>query len=160
MLQYSTSLARVLLKGTSAGPCLWQLRTYASHPAAAHEKAPPQMPPFDYQPQPYVGPSKEEVLALRKKFLSPSELRACLLFSWYPPQVTCILLNSPCHMPHCACTTGMFHHFKEPVMITEGKMQYLFDERGRRYLDVSCYQLDCGASVVLQLRVLQAQLHG
>jgi acetylornithine/succinyldiaminopimelate/putrescine aminotransferase len=32
---------------------------------------------------------------------------------------------------------GLFHHFKEPVMITEGKMQYLFDEKGRRYLDVS-----------------------
>lgn len=29
----------------------------------------------------------------------------------------------------------LFHHFKEPVMITEGKMQYLFDEKGRRYLD-------------------------
>lgn len=31
----------------------------------------------------------------------------------------------------------MFWHFKEPVMIVEGKMQYLFDERGKRYLDVS-----------------------
>ena len=27
--------------------------------------------------------------------------------------------------------------YKTPVMITEGKMQYLFDETGRRYLDVS-----------------------
>jgi len=26
----------------------------------------------------------------------------------------------------------MFHHFKEPVMITDGHMQYLFDEKGRR----------------------------
>eukprot|EP00798_Chlamydomonas_sp_ICE-L_P026930 gene26931-4553_t len=26
-------------------------------------------------------------------------------------------------------------HFKKPVMIVEGKMQYLFDETGRRYLD-------------------------
>jgi alanine-glyoxylate transaminase/(R)-3-amino-2-methylpropionate-pyruvate transaminase len=32
---------------------------------------------------------------------------------------------------------GLFHHFREPVMITEGKMQYLYDEKGRRYLDVS-----------------------
>jgi alanine-glyoxylate transaminase / (R)-3-amino-2-methylpropionate-pyruvate transaminase len=31
----------------------------------------------------------------------------------------------------------MFHHFKDPVMIVDGKMQYLFDETGRRYLDVS-----------------------
>ena len=27
----------------------------------------------------------------------------------------------------------MFHHFKEPVMITDGHMQYLFDEKGKRY---------------------------
>jgi alanine-glyoxylate transaminase/(R)-3-amino-2-methylpropionate-pyruvate transaminase len=27
-------------------------------------------------------------------------------------------------------------HFRKPVMIVEGKMQYLFDEKGRRYLDV------------------------
>jgi acetylornithine/succinyldiaminopimelate/putrescine aminotransferase len=31
---------------------------------------------------------------------------------------------------------AMFALYREPVMITEGKMQYLFDERGRRYLDV------------------------
>jgi alanine-glyoxylate transaminase/(R)-3-amino-2-methylpropionate-pyruvate transaminase len=61
------------------------------------------MPPFDYKPQPYTGPSKEEVIALRKKYLSPA----------------------------------LFWHFREPVMITEGKMQYLYDEKGRRYLDVS-----------------------
>jgi hypothetical protein len=53
----------------------------------------------------------------------------------------------PCH-GSCAhvigladlCLVGaaaLFHHFKSPVMITEGKMQYLFDETGRRYLDVS-----------------------
>mmetsp|Transcript_8104 Transcript_8104/g.19398 ORF Transcript_8104/g.19398 Transcript_8104/m.19398 type:complete len:388 (+) Transcript_8104:243-1406(+) len=28
-----------------------------------------------------------------------------------------------------------FLHFKEPVLIVEGKMQYLFDEKGKRYLD-------------------------
>lgn len=27
--------------------------------------------------------------------------------------------------------------YKDPVMITEGRMQYLYDETGRRYLDVS-----------------------
>lgn len=31
---------------------------------------------------------------------------------------------------------AMFWHFREPVMITEGKMQYLYDEKGKRYLDV------------------------
>ncbi len=32
---------------------------------------------------------------------------------------------------------ALFWHFKKPLMIVEGKMQYLFDEKGRRYLDVS-----------------------
>jgi hypothetical protein len=31
------------------------------------------MPPFNHNPAPYTGPSKEEVIALRKKFLSPGE---------------------------------------------------------------------------------------
>jgi alanine-glyoxylate transaminase / (R)-3-amino-2-methylpropionate-pyruvate transaminase len=62
---------------------------------------PPELPPFDYQPQPYAGPSAEEVLALRKEFLSPA----------------------------------IFAYYKRPVMIVEGKGQYLFDEKGRRYLD-------------------------
>lgn len=30
---------------------------------------------------------------------------------------------------------AIFHYYKEPLMIVEGSMQYLFDERGRRYLD-------------------------
>lgn len=30
---------------------------------------------------------------------------------------------------------GIFHYYKKPVMIVEGKGQYLFDETGRRYLD-------------------------
>eukprot|EP00898_Chlorokybus_atmophyticus_P002673 jgi/Chlat1/3406/Chrsp23S03737 len=30
---------------------------------------------------------------------------------------------------------AMFHYYKKPVNIVEGKMQYLFDETGRRYLD-------------------------
>lgn len=29
-----------------------------------------------------------------------------------------------------------FHYYKEPLMIVEGKMQYLFDHKGRRYLDL------------------------
>ncbi|GAB4819560.1 hypothetical protein N2152v2_006606 [Parachlorella kessleri] len=61
----------------------------------------PELPPFEFKPPAYTGPSKEEVLATRKQFLSPA----------------------------------IFHHFKKPVMIVDGKMQYLFDETGRRYLD-------------------------
>ena len=31
----------------------------------------PVMPPCDFTPLPYDGPSREEVLSLRKRFLSP-----------------------------------------------------------------------------------------
>jgi alanine-glyoxylate transaminase/(R)-3-amino-2-methylpropionate-pyruvate transaminase len=61
----------------------------------------PELPPFDFQPQPYDGPSSEEVLSLRRQFLNP----------------------------------GIFLYYKRPLMIVEGKGQYVFDERGRRYLD-------------------------
>jgi alanine-glyoxylate transaminase/(R)-3-amino-2-methylpropionate-pyruvate transaminase len=61
----------------------------------------PELPPFDYQPQPYRGPSAEEVVALRRQFLNP----------------------------------GIFLYYKRPLMIVEGKGQYVFDEQGRRYLD-------------------------
>ena len=30
---------------------------------------------------------------------------------------------------------AIFHYYKKPLMIVEGKMQWLFDEKGRRYLD-------------------------
>ena len=40
-------------------------------------------------------------------------------------------------MQHSPRPAALFTHFREPVMITEGSMQYLFDEKGRRYLDVS-----------------------
>ena len=59
------------------------------------------LPPFDYVPMPYDGPSPEEILALRKAHVNP----------------------------------GIFHYYKKPVAIVEGKGQYLFDETGRRYLD-------------------------
>ncbi|KAH7677745.1 alanine-glyoxylate transaminase / (R)-3-amino-2-methylpropionate-pyruvate transaminase protein [Dioscorea alata] len=62
----------------------------------------PKMPPFDYTPPPYDGPSADEVLRKRAQFLSPS----------------------------------LFHFYKKPLNIVDGKMQYLFDENGRRYLDV------------------------
>src|SRR5438034_9413733 len=61
----------------------------------------PELPPFDYQPQPYHGPSAEEVLHSRRQFLNP----------------------------------GLFLYYKRPLMIVEGKAQYVFDEHGHRYLD-------------------------
>lgn len=59
------------------------------------------LPPFDYQPKPYTGPSAADVAAMRSAHLNP----------------------------------GIFTYYKKPIMIVEGKMQYLYDENGRRYLD-------------------------
>jgi alanine-glyoxylate transaminase/(R)-3-amino-2-methylpropionate-pyruvate transaminase len=59
------------------------------------------LPPFDYTPKHYDGPSPEEILALRKEFVNPA----------------------------------IFHYYKKPIAIVEGKAQYLYDETGRRYLD-------------------------
>src|SRR4051794_12272667 len=61
----------------------------------------PTLPPTTHTPQPYTGPSLDEVLALRKQFLRP----------------------------------GLFLYYKKPIMLVEGKMQYVWDESGRRYLD-------------------------
>jgi alanine-glyoxylate transaminase/(R)-3-amino-2-methylpropionate-pyruvate transaminase len=60
------------------------------------------MPPFSYTPGPYNGPSRSEVLALRRKYVNPA----------------------------------LFTLYRDPLMIVEGKMQYVFDETGRRYLDL------------------------
>lgn len=62
---------------------------------------PPTLPRFDHKPAQYTGPSRADVLAMRREFLSPAILA----------------------------------YYREPVMIVEGKMQYLYDETGRRYLD-------------------------
>ncbi len=62
----------------------------------------PRIPACDQQPQPYDGPTREEVLAQRRAHYNPA----------------------------------VFTYYKEPLMIVEGHMQYLFDETGRRYLDL------------------------
>ncbi len=60
------------------------------------------MPATDYKPRPYDGPSRAEVLSVRKQFANPA----------------------------------IFTIYKEPIMIVEGHMQWLFDETGKRYLDM------------------------
>lgn len=60
------------------------------------------MPPCDHKPRPYDGPSRDEVLAMRKKFANPA----------------------------------IFTIYKDPIMIVEGHMQWLFDDTGKRYLDM------------------------
>src|SRR5215204_4081293 len=62
---------------------------------------PAPLPPTSFKPQPYTGPSAEQVLALRKQYLNP----------------------------------GLFLYYKKPIMIVEGKMQWVWDDTGKRYLD-------------------------
>jgi len=61
----------------------------------------PVLPPYELTPAPYSGPSKAEVLAMRREYLTPA----------------------------------LITMYKEPLMIVQGSMQYLYDETGRRYLD-------------------------
>ncbi|MBA3960323.1 MAG: aminotransferase class III-fold pyridoxal phosphate-dependent enzyme [Chthoniobacterales bacterium] len=61
----------------------------------------PELPPCSHQPRPYTGPTSEEILRLRREFLSPA----------------------------------IFLYYQKPLTIVEGKMQYVWDETGRRYLD-------------------------
>jgi alanine-glyoxylate transaminase / (R)-3-amino-2-methylpropionate-pyruvate transaminase len=74
----------------------------------------PAMPPSPHTPRPYTGPSKQEVLALRRQYCHPST----------------------------------FLYYREPLMLVEGHMQYLFDETGRRYLDMfaGIVTVSCGHS--------------
>src|SRR5215204_865010 len=61
-----------------------------------------EMPVCDHVPQKYEGPSKAEILSMRREFTNPA----------------------------------VFTIYKEPLLIVEGHMQWLFDETGRRYLDM------------------------
>jgi alanine-glyoxylate transaminase / (R)-3-amino-2-methylpropionate-pyruvate transaminase len=61
----------------------------------------PQLPPCTHVPQPYAGPPKDEVLALRRQYLTP----------------------------------GLITYYRDPLLIVEGRGQYVWDERGTRYLD-------------------------
>ncbi|HEY0243481.1 MAG TPA: aspartate aminotransferase family protein [Gemmatimonadaceae bacterium] len=70
--------------------------------SSAQRAAAVSMPACDHKPRPYDGPSRAEVLAMRKQFANPA----------------------------------IFTIYKDPIMIVEGHMQWLFDETGRRYLDM------------------------
>jgi alanine-glyoxylate transaminase / (R)-3-amino-2-methylpropionate-pyruvate transaminase len=61
----------------------------------------PTLPHCDHVPAIYDGPSKDEVLAVRKQYLTP----------------------------------GLITYYRDPLLVVEGHMQYLWDERGKRYLD-------------------------
>src|SRR5207244_4357992 len=59
------------------------------------------LPLAPHEPRPYDGPSREEVIALRRQYLSP----------------------------------GLVTYYRDPLLVVEGHMQYLWDETGKRYLD-------------------------
>ena len=61
-----------------------------------------QMPATSHRPRPYTGPSKAEIVAMRKQYTNPA----------------------------------IFTIYREPLLIVEGHMQWLYDETGRRYLDL------------------------
>src|SRR6266568_4426893 len=88
------------------------------------------MPPSGHVPKPYTGPSREEVLAMRRKYTNPA----------------------------------IFTLYGEPLLIVEGYMQWLFDETGRRYLDMyaGIVTVSCGhchpkivAAIEKQVETLQ-----
>ncbi len=84
------------------------------------------LPHCDHQPKPYRGPSRAEVLALRRQYLNP----------------------------------GLLTYYKEPLMLVEGYKQYLFDETGRRYLDLfaGIVSVSCGHSHPKFVRRVQDQV--
>ena len=63
--------------------------------------APAPLPASSHTPAPYDGPSRDEVLAMRRQYLTP----------------------------------GLITYYREPLLVVEGHMQYLWDETGKQYLD-------------------------
>ncbi len=74
------------------------MATNSVAPAARRRLSLPVSP---HRPVPYAGPSREEVLALRRQYLTP----------------------------------GLITYYREPLLVVEGHMQYLWDETGKQYLD-------------------------
>lgn len=70
--------------------------------APGGDRVTPVMPASDHIPRPYSGPSRDEIIALRRAHVNPA----------------------------------LFTLYREPLLIVEGHMQWLFDETGRRYLDL------------------------
>ncbi|HEU5185620.1 MAG TPA: aspartate aminotransferase family protein [Gemmatimonadaceae bacterium] len=85
-----------------------------------------EMPPTDHRPRPYTGPSREEVLAMRRQYMNPA----------------------------------IFTIYREPLMIVEGFMQYVWDETGRRYLDMfaGIVTVSCGHCHPEVVRRVQEQV--
>jgi alanine-glyoxylate transaminase/(R)-3-amino-2-methylpropionate-pyruvate transaminase len=59
------------------------------------------LPISQHKPRPYDGPTRDEILALRKEYLTPA----------------------------------LITMYRDPLVIVEGRMQYVWDETGKQYLD-------------------------
>src|SRR4051812_45855828 len=73
------------------------MTTDGSRPATAATR----LPPSSHTPAPYEGPTRDEVLAMRREYLTP----------------------------------GLITYYRDPLLVVEGHMQYLWDETGKQYLD-------------------------
>jgi alanine-glyoxylate transaminase/(R)-3-amino-2-methylpropionate-pyruvate transaminase len=87
------------------------------------------LPVSAHRPAPYTGPSRAEVLALRRQYLTP----------------------------------GLITYYREPLLVVEGHMQYLWDETGKQYLDgfagiVSVSVGHCHPKVVEKVRAQVGRL--
>ena len=58
------------------------------------------------------------------------------------------------------CNPGVFTYYRQPLMIVDGHMQYLFDQKGRRYLDLfaGIVTVSCGHCHPKIIERTQAQL--
>ena len=85
-----------------------------AQPRGGTTTAPPRMPATDHVPRPYAGPSRDEILAMRRQYTNPA----------------------------------IFTIYREPLLIVEGHMQWLWDETGKRYLDLfaGIATVSCGHS--------------
>ncbi|XP_052207935.1 alanine--glyoxylate aminotransferase 2 homolog 2, mitochondrial-like isoform X2 [Diospyros lotus] len=96
-----TARAITARNALSRSLCLSTSKQHSTEALQETERAIPKMPPFDYTPPPYTGPSAADIMEMRLRHLSPAA----------------------------------FHLYSHPLNLVDGKMQYLFDENGRRYLD-------------------------
>src|SRR5437899_9871407 len=88
------------------------------------------LPLSPHQTAPYTGPSRDEVLALRRQYLTP----------------------------------GLITYYKNPLLVVEGHMQYLWDETGKQYLDgfagiVSVTVGHCHRKIVKKVQEQVGKLH-
>jgi alanine-glyoxylate transaminase / (R)-3-amino-2-methylpropionate-pyruvate transaminase len=56
-------------------------------------------------------------------------------FSYTPKEYKGLSPEQTLELRNKHVNPGIFKYYKKPLMLVEGKMQYMFDEKGRRFLD-------------------------